>query len=187
MYRRLEELDPVGAAQIHPHNVKRVVRALEYCLLSGEPFSNQAARSKQARSPYRYHMLCLNFASRETLYRRIDRRVDAMVEEGLLEEARRFFTWCQERGAPATAAQAIGYKELFPYFRGEVSLEQAVEDIKRESRRYAKRQITWFQREEHVSFLYLDQCAGPSQVLEKAEAILREQGLLPAEAQGGTT
>ena len=167
--------------------MKRVVRALEYCLLSGEPFSNQAERSKQARSPYRYHMLCLNFANRETLYRRIDRRVDAMVEEGLLEEARRFFTWCQERGVPTTAAQAIGYKELFPYFRGEVSLEQAVEDIKRESRRYAKRQITWFQREEHVSFLYLDQCAGPSQVLEEAEAILREQGLLPAEAQGGTT
>ena len=187
LYHRLEELDPVGAAQIHPHNVKRVVRALEYCLLSGEPFSNQAARSKQARSPYRYHMLCLNFASRETLYRRIDRRVDAMVEAGLLEEARRFFTWCQERGVPTTAAQAIGYKELFPYFRGEVSLEQAVEDIKRESRRYAKRQITWFQREEHMSFLYLDQCAGPSQVLEEAEAILREQGLLPAEAQGGTT
>ena len=104
-----------------------------------------------------------------------------------MEEARRFFTWCQERGVPTTAAQAIGYKELFPYFRGEVSLEQAVEDIKRESRRYAKRQITWFQREEHVSFLYLDQCAGPSQVLEEAEAILREQGLLPAEAQGGTT
>ena len=187
LYRRLQEQDPVAAGEIHPHNVKRVIRALEYIQLSGEPFSRQAARSKEAQSPYRYVMLVLGFRDRQKLYQRIDRRVDRMLELGLLREAEGFYRRCKEGGTPPTAAQAIGYKELFPYFAGEVPLEQAVEDIKRESRRYAKRQITWFQREEHVSFLYLDQCAEPSQVLEEAEAILREQGLLPAEAQGGTT
>ena len=83
-------------------------------------------------------MLCLGYENRETLYRRIDARVDKMLEQGLLPEAQAFYSRCQQAGSIPTAAQAIGYKELFPYFRGEVSLEEAVEAIKRESRRYAQ-------------------------------------------------
>ena len=186
LYRRLQEQDPVAAGEIHPHNVKRVIRALEYIQLSGEPFSRQAARSKEAQSPYRYVMLVLGFRDRQKLYQRIDRRVDRMLELGLLREAEDFYRRCKEGGTPPTAAQAIGYKELFPYFAGEVPLEQAVEDIKRESRRYAKRQITWFAREENAVPLYLDEVDGPGGLLEAAVRILEEKGFgSPARKEEG--
>ncbi|HIV46519.1 MAG TPA: tRNA (adenosine(37)-N6)-dimethylallyltransferase MiaA [Candidatus Acutalibacter stercorigallinarum] len=186
LYRRLQEQDPVAAGEIHPHNVKRVIRALEYIQLSGEPFSRQAARSKEAQSPYRYVMLVLGFRDRQKLYQRIDRRVDRMLELGLLREAENFYRRCKEGGTPPTAAQAIGYKELFPYFAGEVPLEQAVEDIKRESRRYAKRQITWFAREENAVPLYLDELDGPEDLLEAAVRILEEKGFgSPARKEEG--
>lgn len=186
LYRRLQEQDPVAAGEIHPHNVKRVIRALEYIQLSGEPFSRQAARSKEAQSPYRYVMLVLGFRDRQKLYQRIDRRVDRMLELGLLKEAEDFYRRCKEGRTPPTAAQAIGYKELFPYFAGEVPLEQAVEDIKRESRRYAKRQITWFAREENAVPLYLDELDGPEDLLEAAVRILEEKGFgSPARKEEG--
>ena len=167
LYRELQLLDPVSAEQIHPNNVKRVIRAVEYCRLAGEPFSEQARRSQTAESPYRSLMLCVSFRDREKLYARIDRRVDNMLEQGLLEEAETFYRFCKENGTPATAAQAIGYKELFPYFEGQVSLEEAVENIKRESRRYAKRQITWFRREQDVIFLYQDEWKDPGELLQE--------------------
>lgn len=180
MHNRLNALDPQSAREIHPNNVKRTLRALEYCLLSGEPFSAQAERSKQAESPYRYHILCLSFRNRETLYRRIDQRVDKMMASGLLEEARRFFDLCElckgERSIP-TASQAIGYKELFPYFRGEISLEEAVDKIKMESRRYAKRQITWFSREKQISFLYVDEMETEEALLSAGVSALLQAGI----------
>lgn len=156
LYAELMALDPAGAKEIHPNNLKRVVRALEYCLLAGEPFSAQAERSKSMESPYRALLLCLAFRDREKLYARIDGRVDRMMEAGLLEEAEGFYRLCSQCGQPPTAAQAIGYKELFPYFEGCASLDTAVENVKRESRRYAKRQITWFSREPSALFLYVD-------------------------------
>lgn len=167
LYEELQRLDPIAAEQIHPHNVKRVVRALEYCKLTGEPFSEQARRSRMAESPYRALMLCISFRDREKLYARIDSRVDKMLGLGLLEEAEKFFHYCRENGVPATAAQAIGYKELFPYFEHQASLEEAVENIKRESRRYAKRQITWFRREQDVISLYQDDFEAPEMLLQE--------------------
>lgn len=179
MHKRLSALDPDAAWEIHPHNVKRVLRALEYCLLTGEPFSRQAARSRQAESPYQALLICPVYKDRELLYGRINQRVDKMLEEGLLEEAEWFFQRCRQAGTPPTAAQAIGYKELFPYFWGEVSLSEAVEQIKRESRRYAKRQLTWFAREPGAQYLYLDSLT-PEQALSEAvkmvEAWKREGG-----------
>ena len=172
LYQCLCRLDPKAAEEIHPHNVKRVVRALEYIQLCGEPFSAQAQRSRAAQSPYQYVMLCLSFRNRETLYRRIDARVDSMLAQGLLEEAKPFFNRCQESQNIPTAAQAIGYKELFPYFQGEISLEEAVEAVKRESRRYAKRQITWFKREEQVEFLYVDDYPNSLALLEESLRLL---------------
>ena len=165
--RELQQVDPVSAEQIHPNNVKRVVRAVEYCRLAGEPFSEQARRSQTAESPYRSLMLCVSYRDREKLYARIDRRVDKMLEQGILEEAEIFYRFCKENGTPATAAQAIGYKELFPYFEQHVSLEEAVENIKRESRRYAKRQITWFRREQDAMFLYQDDWNDPDELLKE--------------------
>lgn len=177
LYQELCALDPEGAAGIHPHNLKRVIRALEYCKLSGEPFSAQAERSKTAVSPYRSLLLCLSFRDREKLYRRIDLRVENMLERGLLEEAENFYHLCLTCETPPTAAQAIGYKELFPYFRGEVSLEQAVEDLKRESRRYAKRQLTWFSREPEARFLYADDFDGMDGLLEESLRLWKGSGI----------
>lgn len=182
LHQRLTQLDPKSGAEIHPHNLKRVIRALEYMELCGEPFSAQAERSQSAQSPYQYVMLCLSYRDREALYRRIDLRVDKMLDLGLLEEARTFFERCQKDEKIPTAAQAIGYKELFPYFRGEVSLEEAVEAIKRESRRYAKRQITWFNREERVEFLYVDEFPDREALLESSLKLLQKWGVW----KGGT-
>lgn len=154
LFARLRELDPVSAESIHPNNTKRVLRALEYCLSAGEPFSAQTAASKAVEPPYDSKMLCIGYRDRGKLYARIDRRVDAMMEAGLLEEARAYY---EKVGAnPGTSAQAIGYKELFPYFEGTCSLEEAVARIKQETRRYAKRQLTWFRREENAVWLYAD-------------------------------
>lgn len=175
MHRRLAMLDPEGAEQIHPHNLKRVLRALEYCLLSGEPFSQQTARSRLAEPPYRYMMFCPVCRDRQTLYNRIDARVDAMLEKGLLEEAAAFYRYCTSTKTLPTAAQSIGYKELFPYFAGEASLDEAVENVKRESRRYAKRQLTWFAREPDARYLYMDELGSPDRAAEECMRILESE------------
>ncbi len=170
LFAELERVDPVSAANIHPHNVKRVIRALEYWKLTGEPFSNQAERSRTLETPYRHLILCLAFRDRQRLYKRIDGRVDAMLEQGLLKEAEMVYRLYAET---PTAAQAIGYKEFFPYFAGDLSLAQAVEDVKRESRRYAKRQITWFHREPDAQFVYCDDFAQPEDLVGHCACLLR--------------
>lgn len=178
LHARLATLDPQSAEEIHPHNVKRVLRALEYCLLSGEPFSRQAERSAQAEPPYRSLLFCTAFQDRQALYQRIDRRVDRMLEEGLLDEAEAFYRYCQQAEKLPTAAQSIGYKELFPYFAGKAALEEAVENVKRESRRYAKRQITWFGREPEARFLYMDRLGSVEAALEYCWKVLREENFV---------
>lgn len=169
IYARLQAVDPESAVQIHPNNTKRVIRAMEYYLTAGEPFSAQAKASKLVESDYDYVMLCLDFRDREKLYERINRRVDMMLEAGLLEEAKRYYE--QYGTAGKTSVQAIGYKELFPYFDGECTLEEAVENIKRETRRYAKRQLTWFRREENTVWLYMDDYNDAGEAAEAAKAI----------------
>lgn len=185
LYDELKALDPTAAKEIHPNNVKRVIRALEYCRLTGEPFSAQAERSQTAKSPYDYIMLCLAYRDRQKLYDRIDLRVDKMLAAGLLKEAEAFYNICKTMGTPPTAAQAIGYKELFPYFEGTLTLEEATENIKRESRRYAKRQLTWFKREQGAVFIYADDYTSQAQLEEKAielaENFLNESEALPVE------
>ena len=177
MHRRLTKADPVAASEIHPNNVKRVLRALEYCMLSGEQFSEQTARSKQAEQPYRYIMFCPVFRDRQVLYSRINARVDSMLERGLLGEANKLYTFCKSTEKRPNAAQSIGYKELFPYFDREISLEEAVENIKRESRRYAKRQITWFAREPDIHYLYMDEFQSIEQALSECMKKLESSGL----------
>lgn len=187
MHRRLAGLDPVSAGEIHPNNVKRVLRALEYCILSGEPFSQQTARSRQAERPYRYAMFCPVFRDRQVLYSRIEARVDRMLEQGLLREAEKLYNFCQGTGKRPTAAQSIGYKELFPYFDGTASPEEAVDNIKKESRRYAKRQLTWFAREPDAHYLYMDELGGTQAALEECLRVLESSGLysIPYQNEGG--
>lgn len=150
MHDRLAALDPQAAAAIHPHNRKRVLRALELCLKTGGSVAARQAAARPGRQPYTALVLGLAFADRQTLYRRIDRRVDEMLQAGLLAEAQRVY---DHREAWPAAAQAIGYKELFPYLAGQSPLSPCVERLKQATRNYAKRQMTWFRRMPGVHWL----------------------------------
>lgn len=173
LFRELSELDPAAVGKIHPNNTKRVLRALEYCMVTGKLFSEQSP-SSDCTPRYDYLMLGITFHDREKLYDRINRRVDQMMDEGLLEEARDYFEKSSSSGAPSTSAQAIGYKELFPYFGGEISLEEAVENIKQETRRYAKRQLTWFRREKKIEWIYPDDFGSNEDFVHFAVGKVRE-------------
>ena len=152
LYSTLLEVDKEAAEKIHKNNKKRVVRALEIYYSSGATKTAQDINSKKEESPYEVLYFVIGFKSREVLYERINRRVDLMVEAGLVDEARKNLS-----KKKATSAQAIGHKELQPYFSGEKSLGQALDDLKRETRRYAKRQITWFKRRTNAIWLYADE------------------------------
>jgi tRNA dimethylallyltransferase len=143
IYAELMRVDRESAENIHPNNLKRVIRALEIYYSCGVPKSELDRASKQIEPRYDASVLMLRYADRDILYRRIEKRVDQMIAEGLLEETRALMREgvFEKNG---TAAQAIGYKELLGYLRGEQSLEDAIADLKTATRRYAKRQITWF-------------------------------------------
>lgn len=173
LWESLRQLDPEAAAAIHPNNRKRVVRAVEVCRLTGKPFSVQSREAAEGESPYRWAMVCIGFHDRQKLYDRINLRVDKMLEQGLVEEAKGFF----QSHPGGTAVQAIGYKELAPYFRGAVTLEEAAEAIRRETRRYAKRQLTWFRREDEALWIYADEPQGEEGLLQKAEEYFEAQGI----------
>lgn len=155
LYSRLLELDPEAAETIHKNNVKRVMRAIEICLVTGKKKSEIDKKNAEIVDKYDHRVITLAFGDRELLYNRIDRRVDMMIEEGLIEETKRLIAdGVFERSV--TAAQAIGYKELFPYLNGEDTLENCVEELKRASRRYAKRQITWFSGKDYAHKVFVD-------------------------------
>lgn len=170
LYEQLLETDPRAAEKIHQNNVKRVVRAIEYNMVTGKLFSAQEIKPED--SEYDYLMLCLMYRDRDKLYAKIEHRVDAMLESGLLQEAREFHEFCAGCKVTPTAAQAIGYKEIFPYFNGAVSLETAVSNLKQATRRYAKRQITWFKRESFVKFIYLDDYSSQKEVFKECESLV---------------
>ncbi len=144
LHARLREKDPASAENIHPNNVKRVVRALEIAMTAGITKSEADRKSGQGYNPFAPTVIRLTYADRAKLYDKINLRVRRMFEMGLEEEVR---SLCKQglRDTP-TASQAIGYKEFYPYFDGEISIEQVEEDICRNTRRYAKRQETWFSR-----------------------------------------
>ncbi|MBS6706593.1 MAG: tRNA (adenosine(37)-N6)-dimethylallyltransferase MiaA [Lachnospiraceae bacterium] len=150
LYERLKQVDPESAEAIHPNNVKRVIRALEFYQETGQPISLHNKEQKEKQPPYTYAYFVLN-DDRARLYERIDRRVDRMVEQGLVEEVRCLKEHGYDRSL--VSMQGLGYKELFPYLDGTCSLEEAVEIIKRDTRHFAKRQITWFKREPDVIWL----------------------------------
>lgn len=167
MHRRLAAIDPDYAATVHPNNVGRVIRALELYYSSGKTMSRQREESLPETPPFDSMVFCLAPAERSELYRRIDVRVDRMLEAGILEEAK--MVW-ENRERYRTAAQAIGYKEFFPYFEGTADLAACTDKLKQASRNYAKRQLTWFRRMENV--IWLD--PGNGQLVERAEKLVRE-------------
>ena len=168
MIEKLAEFDKDSAKRLHPNNKKRVIRAFEVYLSTGITMSEQMESSKAEESPYMPYMLGITFKNRELLYDRINTRVDKMLQNGLLLEAERAF---KAKNGP-TACQAIGHKEFFPYFNGEISLEEAVENLKAETRRYAKRQLTWFRKDERINWIYRDECESPfNSALEILERI----------------
>lgn len=155
LHERLREIDPESAEQIHPNNVKRVIRALEIYKTSGRKKSELDKESKQMDSEYEALQIGIRYEDREILYSRINLRVDKMLEAGLLEETRSLL----EAGifeCNSTAAQAIGYKELLSYFAGEKTLAEAIDDLKMATRRYAKRQMTWFSSHGNVQWIIAD-------------------------------
>lgn len=150
VYAQLLAADPAYAQTLHPNNQKRVLRAMELYLQTGCTMSQQLEQSLPAEMPYDAHVFALTCADRQQLYTRINTRVDSMVQQGILAEARLVYSHQTEY---ITAAQAIGYKEFFPYFEANATLEECTEKLKQASRNYAKRQLTWFKRMENITWL----------------------------------
>ena len=161
LFEKLLELDPNAAEDIHPNNRKRVIRALELCM-SGTSKTEQNENSMLIDSPYDALYIGIGYKERQRLYDRINKRVDLMLDAGLENEARQMLG---KQGL--TARQAIGHKELQPYIDGNITLDEAVEGLKRETRRYAKRQLTWFRRNENINWLYADEMSR-DELVEKA-------------------
>lgn len=170
LYAELQQVDPAYAAAVHPNNQPRVIRALELYRSTGKTMSEQRAQSLPEQPPYRALCLCLSCRERAALYARIDERVERMVEDGVLREAE--WVW-QHRAVCPTAAQAIGYKEFFSYFEGTDTLENCVAALQQASRNYAKRQLTWFKRQNDAVWLYTDDPAMPAQAEELVKRFLQ--------------
>ncbi len=170
MISKLKCFDPVLGDKLHINDKTRIVRAFEVFKLTGLPLSEHQRLSKLNPSPFNACVIGLNFSDRELLYSRIDRRVDLMFESGLVEEAKTMFS----KKLSHTASQAIAYKELFPFFRGEKSLDECKEFLKMQSRRYAKRQLTWFRHDEKVNWIEVDR---EDDVLAVAKEIIKNSGI----------
>ena len=176
LHEKLREVDSKSAENIHANNVKRVIRALEFYHQNGTPISEHNEEQKQQTSPYNLAYFVLT-APREILYERIDRRVDQMMEEGLLEEVKSL----RERGCHRgmVSMQGLGYKEILAYLEGEYPLEEAVRILKRDTRHFAKRQLTWFRREQDVIWVDKEQFHwNEAEILEYMMSVLKERDLL---------
>ena len=149
MLNWLREIDPKTASRLHLNDKSRIIRALEIYKLTGKTLTEQKVLSRLEESPYDVLYIGINYRDRNVLYDRINLRVDLMLKNGLLEEAEEFYNIPADK----TACQAIGYKELAPYFRGDSTLEDCVEKLKLETRHYAKRQLTWFRKNENINWV----------------------------------
>lgn len=146
----LKEFDPVSAQRLHPGNLRRIVRAIEFYRTTGIPISEHQEMTKQKESRYEPLMLCVKW-DREVLYDRINKRVDIMLNDGLLDEVKCLMEMGYTK--ELNSMKGIGYKEIIDYFEGNMSLEDTVNLIKQSSRRYAKRQLTWFRRDKRIHWL----------------------------------
>lgn len=168
LWKKLREIDPETAETLHENNVGRIIRALEVYKTTGHTISEAKRLSRVAPSPYRFVMMTIEFEDRARLHERINLRVDKMVEAGLVDEARR----CFSDSSRPTAAQAIGCKELYPYFRGERSLDECIEELKLRTRQYAKRQMTWFRRDSRIKKITVSDGMGLAEITAAAQKII---------------
>lgn len=171
LWKRLETIDPETARRIHPNNVGRVIRAIEVMEVSGRSIREHEADSRREPCPYHVIELGLRYQDREKLYQRINQRVDKMVAMGLPEEVKT----AREKGLTATAAQAIGCKELYGWLDGDETLAEALERLKQSTRRYAKRQLTWFGADKRVLWIEPDALLNGETVQDKAMEILEKE------------
>lgn len=153
MHKQLVKIDPEYAATVHPNNAVRVMRALEIFHTTGVTMTQQIANSRPSEKPYDVLFLATGFKDRAKLYENIDKRVDIMVQLGVLEEAEYVYN---NRDRFVNSAAAIGYKEFFPYFEQKQSIDECIDTLKKSSRHYAKRQLTWFNRMKDINWLYVD-------------------------------
>lgn len=167
LLERLREVDPDTAERLHLNDRKRIIRALEVYMLHGKTMTEVNKESLEQGSHFKPLIIGITYRDREKLYERINKRVDIMLDNGLLEEAKVAF----RAGVGNTAVQAIGHKELFPYFEGSMALFEAVENLKQATRRYAKRQLTWFRRNENINWIYADET---DDVFSAAKEILKK-------------
>lgn len=175
MLDRLYAIDPQCAESLHPNNINRILRAIEIYEKTGITMTEHKRRSRLKKSPYDCLMLGIDYADRNVLYERINKRVDIMMDTGLLQEAKSAY----ESGSLGdTAAAAIGVKELIPYFQGCISLDDAIEKIKMETRRYAKRQLTWFRRDERINWVICDENTDSEKILENFRKIIAKNNFL---------
>lgn len=182
LHSLLKQADPEAAEQIHPHNIKRVIRALEFNRKTGQKISAHNEQERRKPSPYDFAYFVLT-DDRKALYERIDRRVDKMMEQGLLEEVRAL----KDRGIAreSVSMQGLGYKELLAYLDGEIPLDEAIRIIKRDTRHFAKRQLTWFRRERDV--IWIDrQKTGQDEknIVDYMLNILTEKHIIPGNGSG---
>ena len=179
LYNELREKDPETAESLHINNQGRVLRALEVFYLTGEKPSVLRERSKSVPTPYEPIYIYLQYRDREVLYDRINLRVDKMIERGLVEEAKEYFSLHEA----FTSAQAIGHKEIAGYLKGETSLEEAAENLKKATRHYAKRQMTWFRKNSKIHSIYCDDYKNISEAVDAAEKIINESNLFKEESK----
>ena len=176
LHEKLKEVDPISAEKIHANNVKRVIRALEFYHQNGTPISAHNEEQKKQTSPYNLAYFVLN-APRDILYERIDKRVDQMLEEGLVKEVEGLKREGCHRGM--VSMQGLGYKEILAYLEGEYPLEEAVRILKRDTRHFAKRQLTWFRRESDVIWVDKDKFHwDEKEILEYMLSVLKEHDIL---------
>lgn len=171
LLEELKKVDPKTALRLHANNTGRIIRALEIYHTTGKTITEQNELSRANPSPYDVKTVCLDAKNRQFLYDRINLRVDLMLEAGLVDEAKAFF----EKNAGRTAVQAIGYKELKPYFDGTATLDECVENLKMQTRRYAKRQLTWFRRDDRIKFLHIDEYASLEELTKAALAAMGKE------------
>jgi len=171
MYAVLQSIDPDYAATVHPNNTVRVLRAIEIYRLTGHTMSWQLQNSVPSEKPYDYLLIGLNYSDRAKLYDNINYRVDLMIQDGILKEAEYVY---ENKDSFKTCVSAIGYKEFFPYFEGEKTLEECVDKLKQASRNYAKRQLTWFNRMKDVNWLFIDKEDYKAKAIEKTKEFLEK-------------
>ncbi len=174
IHQKLSEVDPGAAARIHANDTKRIIRALEVFKHTSKPISYHQDVSRKVPSGYDFIVIGLTM-DRKTLYERINQRVDRMLENGLVEEVKKLVELGYDKNS--VAMQGLGYKEILSYLRGEISIEEAIYIIKRDTRHYAKRQMTWFRRLEDVYWLNLDNIYSESEILKNVENYIATFGI----------